>query len=142
MGEALVIAAFLGLIPATIANRKGRSFVLWWFYGWMLFIVALVHSILIRPRPAGVSYNRRGFFGRPMTPPYLGQGNQGSYLGQQGQYLEKGPYYVDPHQAPIPLDESEGSYATPLVPCPNCGEAIRRDTPSCPFCRYNFTENR
>lgn len=40
----LGIAALLGLIPANIAKSKGRSFGLWWFYGWMLFIVALIHA--------------------------------------------------------------------------------------------------
>lgn len=40
---ALIIAAALGLIPATIAKQKGYSFGLWWFYGWMLFIVAIIH---------------------------------------------------------------------------------------------------
>ena len=39
----LVIAAGLGLIPATLAKNKGHSFSLWWFYGWMLFIVAIIH---------------------------------------------------------------------------------------------------
>ena len=39
----LIIAAFLGLIPANIAKKKGHSFGLWWFYGWMLFIVAIIH---------------------------------------------------------------------------------------------------
>lgn len=39
----LVIAAGLGLIPANIAKKKGYSFGLWWFYGWMLFIVAIIH---------------------------------------------------------------------------------------------------
>ncbi len=45
---ALAIAAGLGLIPAFIASRKGRSFWLWWLYGWMLFIVALIHSLVIK----------------------------------------------------------------------------------------------
>lgn len=45
----LVIAAGLAFIPATIAKNKGRSFGKWWFYGWMLFIVALIHSLLISP---------------------------------------------------------------------------------------------
>lgn len=45
----LVIGAALALIPASIAKSKGRSFGLWWFYGWMLFIVALIHSLLLQP---------------------------------------------------------------------------------------------
>lgn len=43
-----IIAAFLGLIPANIAKSKGRSFGAWWFYGWMLFIVALIHSLVLK----------------------------------------------------------------------------------------------
>ena len=39
----LVVAAALGFIPANIAKKKGHSFGLWWFYGWMLFIVAIIH---------------------------------------------------------------------------------------------------
>ena len=39
----LAVAALLGLIPANIAKNKGHSFGLWWFYGWMLFIAAIIH---------------------------------------------------------------------------------------------------
>ncbi len=38
----------VGLIPAVIARNKGRSFVLWWFYGAVLFIVALPHALLMK----------------------------------------------------------------------------------------------
>lgn len=44
----LVVAALLGLIPASIASRKGRSFGGWWVYGTLLFIVALIHSLVLR----------------------------------------------------------------------------------------------
>lgn len=45
------IPALLGLIPANIAAKKGRSFGLWWFYGAVIFIVALPHSILAQALP-------------------------------------------------------------------------------------------
>jgi len=52
----LFFAAILGLIPAFIADSKGRSFILWWMFGAALFIVALPVSILISdetyPTPA------------------------------------------------------------------------------------------
>lgn len=48
----LVWAAILGIIPGIIAYKKGYSFVGWWFYGWMLFIVAIVHVILIPDKNA------------------------------------------------------------------------------------------
>lgn len=43
----LLIAAGLGCIPASIAQKKGYSFGLWWLYGWLLFIVAIIHVSLI-----------------------------------------------------------------------------------------------
>jgi len=45
--EILIYAALLGLIPAMIAQSKGRSFGLWWFYGAMLFIIALPHALIM-----------------------------------------------------------------------------------------------
>jgi hypothetical protein len=42
------LAIVIGLIPAFIARKKGRNFLLWWFYGTMMFIVALFHSLLIK----------------------------------------------------------------------------------------------
>lgn len=47
--EFLILAILLGLIPASIARSKGRSFVPWWVYGAALFIVALPHSLLLTP---------------------------------------------------------------------------------------------
>jgi len=45
--EVILLAALIGLIPAMIAQSKGRSFALWWFYGAMIFIIALPHSLII-----------------------------------------------------------------------------------------------
>jgi hypothetical protein len=46
--EFLILAALLGLIPAAIAQSKGKNFVAWWFYGAMLFIVALPHALMMK----------------------------------------------------------------------------------------------
>ena len=48
MAAALIVAVFLGLIPAFIAQSKGRNFVLWWLYGWAIFIVAFPHALLMQ----------------------------------------------------------------------------------------------
>ena len=40
---------FLALIPAVIAAKKGRSFFLWYCYGYVLWIIALVHAIMSEP---------------------------------------------------------------------------------------------
>ncbi|HOF01596.1 MAG TPA: rhomboid family intramembrane serine protease [Spirochaetota bacterium] len=45
----LIISSIIGIIPALIAKKKGRNFFLWWIYGFMMFIVALIHSLLIKP---------------------------------------------------------------------------------------------
>lgn len=47
----LAIVVVLGLIPAIIARRKGRSFVGWWLFGAVLLIAALPASLLVGPAP-------------------------------------------------------------------------------------------
>lgn len=47
----IVAAIILGLIPASIASGKGRSFGGWWLYGALLFIIALPHSLIIDADP-------------------------------------------------------------------------------------------
>ncbi len=47
----LVILLVAAVIPASIASRKGRNFVGWYIYGVLLWIVALIHSLLLRPNP-------------------------------------------------------------------------------------------
>lgn len=49
--EVFVIAVLIGLIPAVIAHAKGRSFIGFWIYGALLFIVALPHALLISSDP-------------------------------------------------------------------------------------------
>lgn len=43
----LVISLVLGFIPAGIAKEKGYNFGLWWLYGFLLFIVAIIHVSLL-----------------------------------------------------------------------------------------------
>jgi len=47
--EILIIAALIGLIPAAIAEKKGGSFLGWWVFGTLLFIVALPMALLKKP---------------------------------------------------------------------------------------------
>ena len=46
--EILFIALLLGVIPAMIAKNKGREFFIWYIYGVFLFLIALIHSIVIK----------------------------------------------------------------------------------------------
>jgi hypothetical protein len=52
--EIILIALVIGLIPAAIAQSKGRSFMGWWFYGAALFIIALPHALLISANGAAL----------------------------------------------------------------------------------------
>ncbi|MDC9598786.1 MULTISPECIES: hypothetical protein [Xenorhabdus] len=45
--EFWITAALIGLIPAALANSKGRNFFAWWVYGTLLFIVALIHAFVL-----------------------------------------------------------------------------------------------
>jgi len=75
-------SAILAFIPAIIAREKGRSFGLWWLYGFLLFIVALVHSILMKP------IKKCAYCGRSIPREYV----LCPYCGR------KQPYYVEKEQ--------------------------------------------
>lgn len=44
----LIGSAISAVIPAKIAKNKGRTFGKWWIYGFLLFIIALIHSITLK----------------------------------------------------------------------------------------------
>jgi hypothetical protein len=46
--EILILAALIGLIPATIAYNKGHSFFGWWIFGAAIFIVALPMALIVK----------------------------------------------------------------------------------------------
>ena len=45
----LLTLGLLGLIPATIAHRRGRSFFDWWLFGTGLFPLALPMALRLKP---------------------------------------------------------------------------------------------
>lgn len=47
--EFLFFAAILGVLVGMIAKSKGRDFFPWWLYGTLIFIVAIVHVLIIKP---------------------------------------------------------------------------------------------
>lgn len=56
--EVFVLAVLIGLIPAAIARSKGRSFVGWWIYGALIFIVALPHALLASSKRQVIEYRQ------------------------------------------------------------------------------------
>ena len=43
-----LVMLILGLIPAIVAKGKGHNFLLWWLYGFVLWIFAVPHSMLLK----------------------------------------------------------------------------------------------
>lgn len=43
----LISGLFAGWMPAYIASKKGRAFRVWWVYGTLVYVIALLHSLLI-----------------------------------------------------------------------------------------------
>ena len=50
----LLFWAMLACIPALIAKNKGRDFVFWYLYGFLIFPVALINSLAISPSIEGL----------------------------------------------------------------------------------------
>ena len=49
-----MISALLGLLPASIARKKGYDFGTWWLYGTALLLLALPHALILKVNQAGI----------------------------------------------------------------------------------------
>ncbi len=54
----LIIAAVLAFLPASIAKRKGKSFGVWYLYGFLIWIIAIIHAISLPERHEKRKANR------------------------------------------------------------------------------------
>jgi hypothetical protein len=50
----ILVAMVLGALVGVIAQAKGRGFFGRWIYGTLLFVVAIIHVLVIRPNATGV----------------------------------------------------------------------------------------
>lgn len=78
----LLVASLLAIIPASIASNKGYGFGTWWIYGFLLFIVALIHSLVLEDR------NKKQQTFIPYSPPATRQSTEYDNLVQLKQYKE------------------------------------------------------
>jgi cell division protein FtsW (lipid II flippase) len=62
-----VVAAGLGLVVGLIARSKGRSFIGWWFFGFMLFIVAIILVLVLPARNRSTAFGPSDW--QPAVPP-------------------------------------------------------------------------
>jgi hypothetical protein len=65
----LVAIAFLALIPAGVAQNKGGSFGAWWWFGFLLFIIALPCALLMKSDQTALG-NREIDAGRAKVCPW------------------------------------------------------------------------
>ncbi|WP_419046068.1 hypothetical protein [Megasphaera sp.] len=62
------LITLIALIPSNIAYRKGRSFAKWFIYSDTLWIIAMIHSLKIKPNDRGKA--RSGFHKCPYCGEY------------------------------------------------------------------------
>jgi hypothetical protein len=62
-----LIAAGLGLVVGLIARSKGRSFIGWWFFGFMLFIVAIILVLVLPAKNRSTALGASDW--QPAVPP-------------------------------------------------------------------------
>ena len=97
----LIIAAGLGCIPASIAKNKGYSFGLWWFYGWMLFIIALIHACVLPDKNARQTpiYQYNQYNSTPYAPRTTPRQSAADELKKYKELLDQGVITEDEFQA-------------------------------------------
>jgi len=118
----LMYCVLLGLIPAAIARNKGYSFGKWWLYGSFLFIVALPHSILLKPNKVGIERKRleEGFRKCPFCAEFI---NKNAVICRFcGRSLPE-EIYEEINENPEEID---------IVKCLKCAEKI--EDPKAIFC--------
>ncbi|MFH1878727.1 MAG: SHOCT domain-containing protein [Candidatus Omnitrophota bacterium] len=92
----VVILAVIALIPALIAKRKGRSFIVWWMLGFLFFVFVFPLSLFV-----GVS-------GKKKKNKKYGNGTPGQMTGGR---TEKGNREMKPAPGKEPRDVNTGEHA-------------------------------
>jgi len=57
-----IFTALLALGPALLASEKGRNPLNWWCYGFLLFIVAIIHAAVTPAIPERANVTKRQFW--------------------------------------------------------------------------------
>jgi len=115
----IVLLLVIGLPPAIIASSKGRNFALWYFYGMALFIAALPHAIVLKPKDAS-----------PVEPPRW----RSRYIDGRLAGVRRATQDAPRHPEPLRRE------------CPDCAEMIMASARVCRFCgwrrEFAIAENR
>lgn len=113
----LIIAAGLAFIPASIAKNKGYDFWIWWFYGWMLWIIAIIHVALIRDKNAPqTTFIQQS--PAPYYPPTTPSKSAADELIKYKELLDKGvitQQEFDARKKELVVPNSDKSHLAPLL---------------------------
>ena len=121
----VIFFVIMAVIVAMVANSKGRSGMAWFFYGLLIWPIALVHALLLKPvsaQPKGESTYQENPDGPRRCPsPECGKIVHG--LGDVCPYCN------------APMD------GVTQFPCPKCGEMVLTHLPVCPSCHYDRADD-
>ena len=120
MGAGMLFASFVGLIPAAIASNKGRSFGIWWVYGWALWIVALIHALCLQSAPQIIVVSSPV----PQPPAYA--------------FASPPPDWGEPTPRQAAQLRAVDAVLREWKRCPMCAEVVRVEARVCFHCRRDI----
>ncbi len=143
----LCIRAGLACIPASIADKKGYSYALFWCLSFFLsFLIVLIVALCITDK-----YNETDF-----RPVYSGRRCRycGAYIGRWDDFCktcganqaaayagESAPAQADASGEEVKSYSIRNQHVSGMgfISCPNCGERQRYDRDTCFKCGVKFT---
>ena len=122
--ELLIIAIIIGLIPAAIAASKGRNFMLWWLYGAGLFIIALPHSLMLKPDEKAMETEKLA----------SGDNRKCPFCAEIIKAEAKVCRYCGRDVEPVLVTAHESAVTEPSFRCPRCKTPVEADARTCSGC--------
>ncbi|WP_203529686.1 hypothetical protein [Pseudodesulfovibrio sp. JC047] len=132
----IIAAIIMPIIVGMIANSKGRSWILWFLYGLILWPIALVHALVLKP----LMPKTKGDWEKNTKGPRRCPNQECARVIHGTQ--ENCPYCKTPMNGEtIPCPKCSTEMFSNITTCPDCGynreadpEGLYSDERECPFC--------